>query len=214
MNNNTKSKISEKTLALERESNITLISTAVMMCSIFLLFYVQNLMKTDYLSFMSFTPVVEWVYLIGALASGVVAVWKKKRFLFEYTAFFLIMAIGYYLLKNGAMGVTHPFSDPLADGNFTFSSFDANMIKIINGRNVTIGLWGAKLLYVILSMTLHTVKYSKIKNAAHGDNKQLIPDKILFTLSDNLLGTMHNTIPITETKMASPILFNVFFETA
>ena len=164
MSNNYKNKINEKTRALERESNITLISTSVVIFSFILLLFVQNQVSVNVVAAQSFLLFVEIAYALLALATCVIALVKKKFFLFEYTAFFLIMALGYYIIKNGALGIIDPFyefGDPIPA---TRSSFEMFLINILQTKYVIVALWGINVLYAILTITLHTVKYTKIKN--------------------------------------------------
>ena len=94
-----------KAQALERESNITLISTTVAIVSFFLLIYVHNAIKTNYLAATEFLGVIEVLLLVAAAGCAVFAIWKKKNFLWEYVVFALVLALSYYLLENGTAGI-------------------------------------------------------------------------------------------------------------
>lgn len=84
----------EKLKSMEKETNITLISTSVSIISFFLLLYAQNLLKTNAIRAMSFLTVIEIIYAVSAIAVAVVAIAKKKSWLWEYAIFGIIMAIG------------------------------------------------------------------------------------------------------------------------
>lgn len=161
--NNQTERTFNKTKALEQESNITLISTSVAILSFFVLLYVHNAITTNFLSAQSFINVLEIALLaIGVVTAGF-AIWQKKYFLFEYTAFCLVMAIGYYFLENGASGIPFLFSEK--DGVFTVSALGMTLAKILRTTYIIYGLWAVNVIYCIATIVLHTVKYTKIKNA-------------------------------------------------
>ena len=54
----------DKLKAMERESNITLISTAVAIVSFFLLLYAQNLTKTNTIASQKFLTIIEWAQVL------------------------------------------------------------------------------------------------------------------------------------------------------
>ncbi len=153
----------DKTKALEQESNITLISTSVAILSFFVLLYVHNAITTNFLSAQSFLNVLEILLLAAAAVTAGFAIWKKKYFLFEYTAFCLVMSIGYYFLENGASGIPFLFSEK--DGVFTVTPLGMSLSKILRTTYIIYGLWAVNLIYCIATIVLHTVKYTKIKNA-------------------------------------------------
>lgn len=152
-----------KAKALEQESNITLISTSAAILSFFVLLYVHNAITTNFIAAQTLINVLEIILLATSVVTAAIAIWKKKYFLFEYTAFCLVMAVGYYLLENGASGIPFLFSEK--DGTFTVSSFAMKLANILKTNYIIYGLWAVNVLYCIATIVLHTVKYTKIKNA-------------------------------------------------
>ena len=151
----------DKLKAMERESNITLISTAVAIVSFFLLLYAQNLTKTNTIASQKFLTIIEWVYLIAAVGTGALAIIKKKAWLCEYAAFCIVMSLGYYLMENGVAGI--PFLVKESAGTFTVSPLAVKLSKIIRTDYITYALWAINVIYCVLSIALHSVKYNKIK---------------------------------------------------
>lgn len=153
---------SEKIKFMERESNITLISACVAICSFFVLFYAQS-MLTNFLKAQKFLAVVACVYAVVAVAVAVFAVAKKKKFLWEYAIFALVMAIGYYFMRNpGVSGLTLIY--PANEIGLQSGPGINQVAKLLSATNIKYGLWVANLLYCLLSIALHSVKYNKIKN--------------------------------------------------
>ncbi len=164
--------ISEKNRALEKESNITLISTAVVICSFFVLLYVQNLITVDFIKAQGVLLFTEIAFALVGVATLVLGIICKKKYFFEYTAFFLIMALGYYFLKNGASGIPGLVKNS-ADGTIIISEFAMKISKVFQSKYIILGLWAINVVYGILTITLHTVKYSKIRkggSAKKSDN--------------------------------------------
>jgi len=154
--------INDKTKALEKESNITLVSTVVAICSFFVLFYVQNLLTVDFMRAQGVLLFIEILYTVVGVAALVAGIVRKQKYFFEYTAFFLIMAVGYYLLKNGAAGIPGLVRE--SGNSFTISPFAMTVSRILQSKYIILGLWAVNVLYGIFTITLHTVKYTKIKN--------------------------------------------------
>ena len=159
----TNNKINDKTKALEKESNITLISTLVVMCSFFVLLYVQNLMTVDFIRAQGVLLAVESLYAIAGVAALVVGIVRKQKYFFEYAAFFLIMAVGYYFLKNGAAGIPGLIRE--SGNTITVSPLAEKISRIFQSKYIILALWGVNVLYGILTITLHTAKYTKIKKS-------------------------------------------------
>lgn len=162
----TNKNISEKTKALEKESNITLISTAVVICSFFILLYIQNLITVDFIKAQGVLLFAEAAFAVLGVVALAVGIIRKEKYFFEYTAFFLILALGYYFLKNGASGIPGLIKD--ADGMVTISEFAMKVSKIFQSKYIILGLWAINVVYGILTITLHTVKYSKIRKGSSG----------------------------------------------
>ena len=158
-----------KRRALERESNITLVSTIVIICSFFILLYIQNLLSVNFTRAQSILTVIEVLFAGIGIATAVVAIVRKQKYLFEYTVFFLVTALGYYLLKNGASGIPGLVSEKA--GVITISPMAETVGKILQSKYIILSLWGVNVIYAIFTITLHTVNYSKIKKS---DKKQFI----------------------------------------
>lgn len=152
-----------KARALERESNITLVSTSVAIVSFFLMLYIHNAVTTNFVAATGMITVIEILFLVAAVACAVVAIWKKKTFLWEYVAFCLIMAIGYHLIP-GVSGIPGMVSE--GDGTFTVRPIAVKLSTIITTKNVIYGLWAVNVLYCVLTIVLHSVKYTKIKKGS------------------------------------------------
>ena len=95
----------DKIKAMEKESNITLVSTAVAIVSFFFLLYAQNLTKTNAIVAQKFLTAIEILYLASAVGVILFAVIKKKSWLWEYAIFGIVMALGYYLMHHGVSGI-------------------------------------------------------------------------------------------------------------
>ena len=156
-----------KRAALEKESNITLISTVVVMCSFFILLYIQNLLSVDYLKAQSILTFIEILFTAIGVITAVFAIIRKQKSLFEYTVFFLVTAIGYYLLKNGAAGI--PGLIDQSANTITISPFADKVGRILQGKYIIFTLWAINVAYGILTITFHTVKYTKIKKSDKKD---------------------------------------------
>lgn len=153
-----------KARALERESNITLVSTSVAIVSFFLMLYIHNAVTTNFVAATGMLTVIEILFLVASVACAAVAIWKKKAFLWEYVAFCLIMAIGYYFLQHGVSGIPGMVSE--GDGTFTVRPIAVKLSTIITTKNVIYGLWAVNVLYCVLTIVLHSVKYTKIKKGS------------------------------------------------
>lgn len=154
----------EKRKSMEQESNITLISTAVAIVSFFILLYAQNIVKTNYLRAQTFLTIVDIVYAASAVGITVAAIIKKEKWLWEYAIFGAVMAIGYYfLLKPGVSGL--PFLYKEAEGTLSISNFAMKISAILKTTNIIYGLWAVNVIYCVLTIALHSVKYNKIKNS-------------------------------------------------
>lgn len=151
----------EKLKSMEKETNITLISTSVSIISFFLLLYAQNLLKTNAIRAMSFLTVIEIIYAVSAIAVAVVAIAKKKSWLWEYAIFGIIMAIGYYLMHHGVSGI--PFIYKESGTTVTISPLAQKLSKIIKTNYIIYALWAVNVVYCVLTIVLHSVKYNKIK---------------------------------------------------
>ncbi len=151
----------DKLKSLEKETNITLVSTAVSIISFFLLLYAQNMLKTSAIRAMSFLTAIEIIYFVLAVGVGVFAVVKKQGWLWEYAIFGLVMAIGYYLMHHGVSGI--PFIYRETHGTVTISPIAQKLSKIIQTNYIIYALWAINVVYCILTIVLHSVKYNKIK---------------------------------------------------
>ena len=151
-----------KARALERESNITLVSTSLSIISFILMLYIQNMVTTNFLTAKSFLNIIIFILAVGFVATILVAIWKKKFFLFEYSAFCLVFMIGYYLLPRGASAFSFLF--PSQEGAFIVTPLRAKLSQILTTTNITYALWTLNVLYCILTISLHTLKYSRIKS--------------------------------------------------
>lgn len=150
-----------KAKALETESNLTLVSTTVAIVSFFLMLYVHNAVTTNFVEAQGFLSIIQFILLVIAVAIGIVAVWKKHTFLWEYAAVALVLCIGYYFLENGTSGIPGMVSD--ANGTFTVSETAVFLSKIINTKTVIYALWAFNVLYCVLTIVFHSAKYTKIK---------------------------------------------------
>lgn len=152
-----------KARALERESNITLVSTTLSIFSFILMLYIQNMVATNFLTAKSFLNIVICLLGAGLVVTLVLAIWKKKYFLFEYSAFCLVFMIGYYLLPRGASAFSFMF--PSQEGAFIVTPLRAKLSQILTTTNITYALWALNVLYCILTISIHTIRYSKIKSS-------------------------------------------------
>ncbi|MBE7050438.1 MAG: hypothetical protein E7394_06650 [Ruminococcaceae bacterium] len=161
MTREAREKVVNKAKALERESNITLISVMVIIVSFFLLLYVHNAFKVNYVASLGIINVISVLFVIAAVVCVVFAIWKKKTFLVEYAVFALILALLYYLLPRGASGIPGLYEEK--DGMLVVSDFAMKMAKILTNQNITYSLWGVNVLYCIYTIIFHSVRYTKIK---------------------------------------------------
>lgn len=124
-----------------------LISTAVAMCTLLVLMLLSTAFKSSVDSLMmgrNISAVISAVFFVAFL---VVAVFAKKKdcSLWEYSIYSLIMSIGFLSL----LGV--PFFLP-AVGFIT---------KLFTTRNAQAGIMLVNLIYLIGTLTYHTIKSSK-----------------------------------------------------
>ncbi len=160
MNNLTKT---DKKKHLEQEANITLTSTSVAIVSFFILLYAQSIVKTHYLKSGTFLTIVALVYAAATIAVGAYAMMKKEKWLWEYAIFGLVMTVGYYFLLNpGVTGLPFLYSE--TESGLKISSAALAISNLLKTSHIIYGLWAANVLYCILSIALHSVKYNKIKN--------------------------------------------------
>ena len=150
-----------KAKALERESNLTLVSTTVAIVSFFLMLYIHNIVTTNFIKAQGFLSVLELIFLILSVGCAFVALWKKHTFLWEYAGVAFVLCIGYYLLENGVSGIPGLVSE--ANGTFTVSNAAVFLSKIINTKTVIYALWAFNVIYCVLTIVLHSAKYTKIK---------------------------------------------------
>lgn len=160
-NRENKEKIYTKARALERESNITLISTSVAIVSFFLLIYVHNSITTNYVAATQFLSVTEVILLLASVVCAAVAIWKKKSFLWEYAIFGIVLTIAYYLLENGAAGIPGLVKD--TGDTFTVTPLAMKLSAILTSKHIIYFLWAVNVLYCIYAIVIHSLKYSKIK---------------------------------------------------
>ena len=151
----------DKIKAMEKESNITLVSTAVAIVSFFFLLYAQNLTKTNAIVAQKFLTAIEILYLASAVGVILFAVIKKKSWLWEYAIFGIVMALGYYLMHHGVSGI--PFLIKESGNTISISPFAVKLSKIIRTDYITYALWAINVLYCVLSIALHSIRYNKIK---------------------------------------------------
>ena len=151
----------DKIKAMEKESNITLVSTAIAIVSFFLLLYAQNIYATNVKVGYKFITAIEIIYLALAVVSAGVAVFSKKSWFWEYAAFGIVMAIGYYLMHHGVSGI--PFLVKESGNTFSVSPIAVKLSKILRTDYITYALWAVNVLYCVLSIALHSIRYNKIK---------------------------------------------------
>ncbi len=154
-----------KAKALETESNLTLVSATVAIVSFFMMLYVHNAVTTNFIEAQGFLSIIQFVLLVIAVATGIVAVWKKYTFLWEYAVVALVLCTGYYLLENGVSGIPGLVSD--ANGTFTVSETAVLLSKIINTKTVIYALWAFNVVYCVFTIAYHSAKYTKIKKGNH-----------------------------------------------
>jgi len=153
----------EKLKSMERESNITLVSTTVAIISFFILMYAQSIIKTNYLRAHTFLATVDIAYAVCTVGVAAYAIIKKEKWLWEYAVFGLVMSIGYYfLLFPGVSGL--PFLYKETENSLVISQAVLNFSKILKTTNIIYALWAINVIYCVLAIALHSVKYNKIKN--------------------------------------------------
>lgn len=161
ISNEKKERVFNKARALERESNITLISTSVAIISFFLLIYVHTSITTNFVAASQFLTVAEVLIALVSVGCGVVALWKKKSFLWEYAIFGIILVVSYYLLQNGVAGI--PFLVKETADTFTVSPLAMKLSVILNSKYIIYFLWAVNVMYCVYAIVFHSLKYSKIK---------------------------------------------------
>ncbi len=153
----------DKRKTLEQESNITLVSTAVAILSFFVLLYAQSIVRTNFLKAGTFLTVVTFAYALCTVGIGVFAAVKKVKWLWEYVIFGFVMTVGYYFLLNpGVTGL--PFLYTETHSSLKISGFALKLSSILQTSHIIYGLWAVNVLYCILAIALHSVKYNRIKN--------------------------------------------------
>lgn len=157
-----------KAQALERESNITLISTTVAIVSFFLLIYVHNAIKTNYLAATEFLGIIEVLLLVAAAGCAVFAIWKKKNFLWEYVVFALVLALSYYLLENGTAGIPGMVKE--TGDTFIVSPIAMKLSTILTTKYIIYFLWAVNVLYCVYTIVIHSVNYTRIKKSNKENN--------------------------------------------
>lgn len=162
-----KQAIATRAKMLDKESNITLVSVTVAIVSFIAMLYVQNAVKVNFTVAQTLLSVLRVILALAAVGTAVVAVWKKKYFLFEYTVFTLILAIGYHVLKEGPIGL--PFLYKKAGDLYVANSVGKIFEPYLQGTYVMYGLWGANVLYSVYAIVFHSVRYTKIKNTSKKD---------------------------------------------
>lgn len=152
----------DKKRSLEQESNITLVSTAVAILSFFVLLYAQSIVKTNFLKANTFLTIVTAAYALCTVGVAAFAIIKKSKWLWEYVIFGAVMTIGYYFLLNpGVTGL--PFLYTETDSSLKISEFALKISSILKTSHIIYGLWAVNVLYCVLAIALHSVKYNKIK---------------------------------------------------
>jgi len=150
-----------KVMALERESNITLVSTTVAILSFFLMLYVHNAVTTNFVQATGFLSIIQMLLLVAFLGLAVVAIWKKHTFLWEYAIVAIVLCLGYYLLENGVSGIPGLVKE--AEGSFTVSKTAVLLSKIVNTQTVIYALWAFNVVYCVATIIFHSARYTRIK---------------------------------------------------
>ena len=157
----------DKRKTLERESNITLVSTAVAILSFFVLLYAQSIVRTNFLKSGTFLTIVTFAYALCTVGIAVFASVKKVKWLWEYVIFGFVMTVGYYFLLNpGITGLPFLYSE--TESSLKVSQFALKLSSILQTSHIIYGLWAVNVLYCVLAIALHSVKYNKIKNNKMG----------------------------------------------
>lgn len=152
----------DKIKSMEQESNITLISTAVAILSFFVLLYAQGL-ATNFIKARTALSVIAISYLVIAIGVAVLAIVKNKKWLWEYVILCAVMSVGYYFMRNpGVSGLTLIY--PADEIGMQSGPMIDQVSKLLSATNIKYGLWAANVLYCVLAIALHSVKYNKIKN--------------------------------------------------
>ena len=150
-----------KAMALEKESNLTLVSTTVAILSFFLMLYVHNAVTTNFVQATGFLSIIQMLLLLASLGLAVVAIWKKHTFLWEYFAVAIVLCLGYYLLENGVSGIPGLVKE--AEGSFTVSKTAVLLSKIVNTQTVIYALWAFNVVYCVATIVFHSARYTRIK---------------------------------------------------
>ncbi|MBQ4528138.1 MAG: hypothetical protein II998_08700 [Clostridia bacterium] len=153
---------------LERESNITLVSVSVAIVSFLMMLYVQNAVTVDYLDVgQPLLAVLRIVLLVASVGTAAVAIWKKKFYLFEYTVFTFILALGYHILKEGPVGIPFLYND--AGDNLAPNALGRVLEPYLKNNYVLYGLWGVNVLYCVYAIVVHSIRYTRIKKIKASD---------------------------------------------
>ena len=150
-----------KQMALEKESNLTLVSTTVAILSFFLMLYTHNAVTTNFVRATGFLSIIQFVLLGVSAVMAIFALLKKKTFLWEYVVVGLVLCLGYYFLENGVSGIPGLVKE--GNGTFTVSQSAEFLSKIINTKTVIYALWAFNVVYCVFTIVFHSVRYSKIK---------------------------------------------------
>ncbi len=148
-------------MALEKESNLTLVSTTVAIVSFFVMLYIHNAVTTNFVMATGLLTVLQFITLVLSVGMAVVAIWKKCTFLWEYVVVCVVLCIGYYLLENGVSGIPGLVKE--AEGSFTMSQFALSLSKVINTKTVIYALWAFNVVYCVAAIVFHSARYTKIK---------------------------------------------------
>ncbi|MBQ4630351.1 MAG: hypothetical protein IJB70_05150 [Clostridia bacterium] len=168
MSSEQKEAIATRSKMLEKESNITLVSVSVAIVSFLIMLYVQNAVTVRYLDVgQPLLAVLRIVLLVASVGTAAVAIWKKKFYLFEYTVFTLILALGYHILKEGPVGIPFLYRDA---GDIQVPNALGKVLQpYLQNNYVLYGLWGVNVLYCVYAIVVHSIRYTKIKNTKKKD---------------------------------------------
>jgi len=133
-----------------------------------MMLYVNNAVTINYPVAQSMASIIKYILLISAVATAVVAIWKKKYFLFEYTVFTFILAIGYYLIEYpGISGI--PFVYKETADSIIITDFGMKIAKYFQTKYIVYGLWAVNVIYCVFSIVFHSIKYTRIKKTKNKD---------------------------------------------
>ena len=130
-----------------KHGNLMLISTTVAMCTMLVLMLLSTAFKSSVDSLMmgrTFSAVISAFFFLAFIVTALFAK-KKDCHLWEYSIYSFIMSVGFLSL----LGV--PFFLP-AVGFFT---------KLFTTRNAQAGIMLVNVVYLICTLTYHTVKSNK-----------------------------------------------------